>query len=92
MYSANHKINSYGIEGYAVNKQYQASSTKPTKESKEEQKRKETKRGHYLEDYAKIHGSIPGPTDYEPPNSQWTAPSKNYKQNLPKTKKMTFIA
>ena len=96
MYSADHKISSYGIEGYNVEKTYQDGShkakNKNDKESKEQQKRKETKRGHYLEDYAKIHGEVPGPGDYNCPAGKWSVASKNSKQKLPQAKKLTYIA
>lgn len=55
MYRCNHRINNYGIEGYQIEKKYQAPLKENNKEEKD-QKRKEAKRGHYLEDYAKIHG------------------------------------
>lgn len=44
MYKANHKITSYGIEGYAVEKKYQQKekvmNSKNDKEAKEEQKKR----------------------------------------------------
>jgi hypothetical protein len=89
MYRANHRINSYGIEGYQVEGKYEAPLRDKNKDEKEE-KRKETKRGHYLEDYAKIHGEIPGPGVYDYDADPWGTAEKPKKKIKP-SKKQTFI-
>lgn len=95
MYSANHKLNPYGIQGYAIEKTYQqghnvlkAKNSKPTKE---EQKKRQTKRGHYLEDQAKIHGDLPGPGVYNYPASNWGSKSKASGKKIPFKRKLTYI-
>lgn len=96
MYRCSHKITPYGIEGYQVEKKYELTQ-KVLKEkndpnsNKEEQKKRETKRGHYLEDYAKVHGDNPGPGDYNCPNDNWKKFSHLSKKKIKPSKKLTYI-
>jgi hypothetical protein len=75
MYRFNHKMNSYGIDGYQVEKKYEETNKvlreKNRVTEKDEARKKETKRGHYLEDYAKIHGEVPGPGVYDCEVDAW---------------------
>lgn len=68
MYRVSNRINPYGIQGYQVEKKYEQPGKVLTEKNKavdkEQAKKKETKRGHYLEDYAKMHEDVPGPGVY----------------------------
>lgn len=89
MYCANHKITSYGIDGYTIPKTYAHPHTilrpKNDNPAKEEQKKREPKKGHYLEDHIKVHGGLPAPGLYNCPDNNWPSKSKTfYQKDTPK--------
>lgn len=83
MYVQANKITQYGVEGYHVNNKYVNSY------EKSQIPKSELKKGSYLEDYAKVHGFVPGPGVYDHAKSLWPSKAKIRKARPPHKK--TFI-
>lgn len=58
----------YGIDGYQVEKKYVRTSTV---DESSKRKKSELRRGSYLDDYNKVHGSVPGPGVYNYAKNLW---------------------
>ncbi len=54
----------FGVQGYHVEKKYFDPKNESFSKQKSTKKR-ETKKGSYLDDYVAIHGRIPGPGVYD---------------------------
>lgn len=83
MYVQANRIVTHGVEGYHVDNKY-VNSYERANISKSE-----LKRGSYLEDYAKIHGYIPGPGVYDHAKNLWPSKSRIKKEKIPHRK--TYI-
>lgn len=80
------RITPYGIEGYHVEKKY---VNNKSGEDNCNIKKRQLKRGSYLEDYQKVHGSVPGPGVYDNVKNLWPE-----KHKIPRSKpadKQTYI-
>lgn len=67
MFATATRMPSYGIEGYHVENKYVGY----VDEEKAKIKKAELKRGSYLDDYNKVHGSVPGPGVYNYAKNLW---------------------
>lgn len=89
MYIQTNKIFSHGIEGYHLPLKYED----PLKKARDEQaaqKKHQTKRGNYLDDYTHAHGYVPGPGVYNCNKDKWSSKSKEKpKKKVPHKK--TYI-
>lgn len=74
----------YGIEGYHVEKKYVENKKQDSKI-----KKKELKRGSYLDDYNKVHGAVPGPGVYNHAKNLWPEKSRVIKSKP--SEKKTYI-